>query len=185
MSQLSFSEKRLSAVVEKAVNNAFASQKDASEPAHPEWDYLPSVVALADFLECSLSTARRFKKAGLIKFTQEGTKVKFLITDVLHAIDQHERVAKYVYRFCENHPPAGSPCSCNSFPIREILPPKIRIEPELFPQRFMFIKIRYQGWGCTVCTSPELWDNQAMIRDLVHQVIKEQHERKPFKVSPL
>lgn len=178
MIQLSFSERRLTAVVEKAVTNAFTAQKAVPEPTHPSWDYLPSVVALADFLECSYRTALRFKKAGLIKFTQDGTKVKFLITDVLDAIEKHDRVGKYIDRFCEKYPPAGSP----PMPKKD---PKIRIETELFPEKFMFIKIKYQGWGCTVCTSPELWDNQPLIRELVHQVIKEQNERKPFKISPL
>lgn len=178
MSQLSFSEKRLEAIVEKAVNNAFASQKDAPEPPHSDWDYLPSIVALSEFLECSYPTAKRLKKAGLIKFTQEGTKVRFYIPDILDAIDKHQRVGKYIDRWCENHPPAGSP----PIPKKD---PKIRIETELFPERFMFIKIKYQGWGCTVCTSPELWDNQPLIRDLVHQVIKEQNNRKPFKISPI
>jgi len=108
MQQLSFSEKRLEAIVEKAVNNAFAAQKAVSEPQHPEWDYLPSEVALAQFLECSYSTAKRFKKEGLIKFTQEGTKVKFLIADVLEAIENHDRVSKYIDRLCEKYPPAGA-----------------------------------------------------------------------------
>jgi hypothetical protein len=178
MSQFSFSEKRLTAIVEKAVNNAFASQKDAPKPPYPEWDYLPSIVALSDFLECSYSSAKRFKKAGLIKFEQQGTKVKFYIPDILEAIEKHERVGKYIDRLCEKYPPAGSP----QIPKKE---PKIRIETELFPGRFMFIKIKYQGWGCTICTSPDLWENQSLIRELVNEVIKEQNQRKPFKVSSL
>jgi hypothetical protein len=155
-------------------NNSKAVPKTPS----PDWDYLPSIAELSDFLDCSYRTALRFKKAGLIKFTQEGTKVKFLITDVFDAIDKDDRVGKYADRFCEKYPPAGSPPG----PKKD---PKIRIETGLFPERFMFIKIRYQGWGCTVCTSPELWDNQPQIRELVHQVIKEQNERKPFRVSLL
>jgi hypothetical protein len=165
-------------VMHRLLLNQSNNSKAVSEPPSPDWDYLPSIAELADFLDCSYRTALRIKRAGLIKYTQEGAKVKFLITDVLDAIEKDDRVGKYVDRFCEKYFPAGSP----PIPKKD---PKIRIETGLFPERFMFIKIRYQGWGCTVCTSPELWDNQPRIRALVHQVIKEQNESKPFRISPL
>ena len=154
------------------------NSKTVSELNFTEWDYLPSEVALSEFLECSISTARRFKKEWLIKFTQEGTKVRFYIPDVLEAADKHDRVGKYIDRWCENHPPAGSP----QLPKED---PKIFIENELYPGRFMFIRVKYQRWSCTVVCSPDLWDKQSEIRELVHQVILAQNERKPFKISPL
>jgi hypothetical protein len=165
-------------VMQRLLLNVSNNSKAVPEHPSPGWDYLPSIAALADFLECSYRTALRFKKAGLIRFTREGTKVKFLITDVLDAIEKHDRVGKYIDRFCEKYPPAGSP----PVPKKD---PKIRIETGLFPERFMFIKIRHQGWGCTVCTVPELWDNQPRIRALVNQIIKEQNKCKPFRISPL
>ena len=182
MSQLSFSEKRLSAIVEKAVNNAFAAQKAVLEPTHPEEYYLPSIVALCDFLECSYPTGKRLKKEGFIKFTQEGTKVKFLISDVLDAIEKYDRVGKYIDRMMEKYPPAGAPSSCNSSPIREILPHKIFIESELYDD-IMFIDIKYRGFKCIACCSADLWDKQSEIKSLVNLIIERQNQRKPFKTT--
>jgi hypothetical protein len=143
-----------------------------------DWDYLHSIADLADFLECSYTTAKRFKRDRRIKFTQEGTKVRFYIPDILDAIEKDDVVGKYIDRFCENHPPANQPPQLEK-------DPKIYIETELFPDRFMFILIKHQGWRGTVVCSPDLWDNQPEIRALVHEVILAQHDRKPFKIAPI
>lgn len=141
---------------------------------HPEREYLNSEIELARFLGCSYSTAKRLKRAGRIKYTQEGTSVKFYIPDVIDAIQTDPKVGALVTKMWEK--------LFNQNATDE--KPKVTIESELHG-RFVFIGIRYQGWRCTACCTAELFANQREVSDLVNQIILTQNFRKPFKTSPL
>jgi hypothetical protein len=177
MIQINCNEKRLTEIIENAVNNAFAAQKPAPPSLHPEREYLTSEVELARFLGCSYSTAKRLKQSGNIKFTQEGTRVKFYIPDVIDAINNDNKVGALVSKMWEK-------LFNQNATEKNTTKPKVIIEAELHG-RFMFIGLRYQGWRCTACCSSELWDKQHEVRDLVNQIILTQNNRKPFKTSPL
>jgi hypothetical protein len=138
--------------------------------------YLNSVADLAGFLDCSYSSALRLKQSGAVKFSGKGHSVRFYIPDVLDAIENNDKVGRYIDRMMEKYAPDSSDKTKKDI--------KIFTESELFPGRYMFIDIKYQSWRGTAVCSPDLWEQQAKIRSLVEHIIIFQHERKPFKIRP-
>ncbi len=144
----------------------------------PDWDFFHSISEVADFFEVPYSTARGWYRSGRIKGIKGRLNVKFYIPDVLAAIANDDIIGYYATRLSEKYPPAEE----KKQPLKE---PEIFIETELFPNRFFFIRLKYQGWKTTVVCIPEIWDNQDDIRALVYEVILAQHDRKPFRIAPI
>jgi len=158
--------------------------KDATHPGVPaptepngDWKYISTIRQLADFIGSSYSSAKRLKQQHRIKFHQTGTSVKFFIPDVLYAIEHDPVVAKHFYK----HWNLISSCK------QEIpqTPPKIFVETELYPGRFVFATIRYQGWRCSVCIPEHLWNDANRVADFINEVILQRHEKQPFRIPPI
>jgi hypothetical protein len=170
-----FNEKRLATIVEKAVKNALKASTNSSSESHSPLNYLDSIVELADFLGCSYKTALRFKMQGRIKFHQNGCNVRFFIPDVFDAFEKDPCVGRYLEKCFRTNPSENQ---------QQKTKPKVSIQTELDSGRFMFIHINYQHWGCTVVCSPDLWNDQIQINEIIRQIILAQNKRKPFKIQP-
>lgn len=144
----------------------------------PDWDYFHSRAELAEFFEVPISTVRSWERSGRLKGEKHGLELWYPISIVLEAIAKDDIIGYYAARLSEKYPPAGEKVQ----PQKE---PQISIETELFPNRFVFIKVRYQRWHTTVVCDPDLWEKQDEIRALVYEVILAQHDRKPFKIAPI
>ena len=166
----------LSEIVEKAVKNAFASFQNGTIEHHGDWEYLPNIPALANFLGCSYTTAKRLKHLHRIKFFQNGTNVKFFIPDVIYAIDHDPVVSKHFHKHWDLI--SGKPAVPSQ-------PPKIYVETELYPDRFIFATIRYQGWRCCICIPEHLWNDANRVADFINQVILHRHAKYPFRIPPV
>ncbi|MEI8049561.1 MAG: hypothetical protein WCI92_19450 [Bacteroidota bacterium] len=176
MSQLIFSEKRLTAVVRKAVNEAFeAGQKPAALP-HPACEYIHSIRELGVFLGCHYNTAKRIISQGRIRCTRDGVRVRFYIPDVLYAIDHDPVVSGFFTRLCDR---------LNNPAPQVTLPPRATVESELFPGRFVLATIRYQGWRCYACFPEETYGDADKVEDFVQEIIFRRHERHPFRIAPV
>jgi hypothetical protein len=177
MSQFIFSEKRLTAVVRKAVDDAFKAGQNSDSAAHPDWEYIPSILELARFLGCSYEIAKKIRKEGRIKGSISGGKVRFYIPDVLHAID-HDPVVKDLFnRVCDHF----------KAPVPQLpkIPRPATVESELFPGRFVLATIRYQGWRCYACFPEETYCDPEKVDDFVQEIIFRRHERHPFPILPI
>jgi hypothetical protein len=141
-----------------------------------ESSYIGSISELADFLECSYSSALRLKRSGAVISSRKGRSIRFYIPDILDAMENNDKVGGYIDRMMEKYAPVSG-----DTPKKDL---KIFTESELFQGRFMFIDIKYQGWRGTAVCSPDLWEQQAKIRSLVQEIILSQHSRKPFKIRP-
>jgi hypothetical protein len=176
MSQLIFSEKRLSAVVRKAVNEAFeAGQKPATLP-HPACEYISSIRELGEFLGCHYNTAKRIVSHGRIGCTRDGNRVRFWIPDVLYAVEHDPTVSGFFKKVIDH---LNDPASQVPPP-----PPRATVESELFPGRFVFATIRYQGWKCDACFPEEIYGDTEKVEDFVNQIIRDRNERIPFCIAP-
>ena len=176
MSQLIFSEKRLTAVVRKAVNYAFKAEQKNVSLAHPAREYIHSIRELGEFLGCHYNTAKRIISQGRIRYTRDGYRVRFWIPDVLYATNHDPVVLGFFTRVIArlNDPASQVPPS----------PPRATVESELYPGRFVLATIRYQGWRCYACFPEETYGDAEKVEDFVNQIIHERHERHPFRIAP-
>jgi len=141
-----------------------------------EWNYLHSYAQVARFLQCDPKTAVRLIDEGLIRHTYIGGEISVYIPDILEAAAKHDRVARFISRIR-----TGAP-SCNSSQLREISNPKILVETELYPDRFIFATIKYQGWRCNACIPYHLWTQPDKVTDFVEQIIRARQENYPFRI---
>ena len=180
MSKFVFTEKKMTEVVTNAVFQALAEASSPEQKPVPAGLHLDSIVQLAGFLGCSYNWAKQIKKEGRIKCLQQGPKVMFFLSDILEAVDRDPSIRRmFLARIG-----TGSP-SCNSSQIREIRKPQVMFETELFPGRFIFATIKYQGWRCNACIPYHLWNEPGKVKDFVNQIIRDRHEKHPFKIAPL
>jgi hypothetical protein len=163
--------------IQKFLSEQDNDSKSKADP-DPDWDYFPSRAAVAEFFEVPDSTVRSWERSGRIKGEKHGSNIRYYIPAILEAVEKDDIIGYYAARLSEKYPPAKE----TEQPAKE---PEISIKTELFPKRFTFIDVGYQGWKATVVCSPDLWDNQKEIRALVYEVILAQHDRKPFKIAPL
>lgn len=91
MIHLDFDEEQLTAIVERAVNKAFAAKINKNNEPTPESKTLYSIRELADFIGCSTVTAQKLKNEGRIPYRQVNRKVLFDTVEVLKAMDQGKR----------------------------------------------------------------------------------------------
>jgi hypothetical protein len=159
------------------VKDDFLPEPDLSMYDRKDKDsYVNSIADLAGFLDCSYNSALRLKQSGAIKFSGNGHSIRFYIPDIFEAIENDDKVGRYIDRMMEKIAPDLTD------PTKKDI--KIFTESELIPGRFMFIDIKYQRWRGTAVCSPDLWDQQTKIRSLVQEIIAYQHIRKPFKTKP-
>jgi len=151
-----------------------------------EWNYLHSYAQVARFLQCDPKTAASLLNERLIRYTMIGGEISVFIPDILEAAAKHERIGKFIARIRSGQtasaPDSGS---CHSSSIRAILPPKIMVETELYPDRFVFATIKYQGWKCDACIPYHLWNQPDKVIDFVQQIILNRHEKYPFRIPPV
>jgi hypothetical protein len=88
MIHFDFDEEKLAAIVEKAVNNAFAAKTNLNVEHVRERTTLHSIRELSEFIGCSTVTAQKFKNEGRIPYRQVGRKVLFDSFEVLKAMEQ-------------------------------------------------------------------------------------------------
>jgi|GEM_PF-2479565 len=150
----------------------------ASLQASNPWNYLHSYAQVARFLQCDPKTAAALIGDGLIRCALINGEISVFIPDILEAAAKHERIGRLIARIR-----TGSP-SCNSSQISEIRKPQVMFETELFPGRFVFATIKYQGWRCNACIPYHLWNEPGKVKDFVNQIIRDRHEKVPFKIAP-
>ncbi len=138
------------------------------DPFTEEEAFLFSTVALAKFLNCSLSTGKRLIKKGLIKKHRHGNHVFYVLSEVLKAIDDHPQIAAYLTR---------------SPKPRKPVVPKIYYRCFLSPGECLFVDVRHQGWEASIVCNPDLWGRQEEIENLVHTIVDIRHSIRPFRIA--
>ena len=83
-----FDEEKLAAIVEQAVNRAFAANTKVTQEPAQESKTMHSMRELSEFIGCSTVTAQKLKNEGRIPYRQIGRKVLFDSFDVLKAMEQ-------------------------------------------------------------------------------------------------
>jgi len=83
-----FDEEKLAAIVEQAVNRAFAANTNFNREPAQERKTMHSMLELSEFIGCSTVTAQKLKNEGRIPYRQIGRKVLFDSFDVLKAMEQ-------------------------------------------------------------------------------------------------
>jgi len=83
-----FDEEKLAAIVEQAVNRAFAANANFTNEPAEERKTMHSMKELSEFIGCSTVTAQKLKNEGRIPYRQIGRKVLFDSFDVLKAMEQ-------------------------------------------------------------------------------------------------
>jgi hypothetical protein len=138
---------------------------------------LNSFAQLGRFLECDPKTAATLLREGYIRHTVTCGGISVFVPDILEAALKHERVGRFLARafLRKRVPPA---------PEKPQQPPRIYVETELYPGRFVLATIRYQGWRCPACMPAHLWHDTEKMTDFVNQVILNRHERVPFRIPP-
>ncbi len=83
-----FDEEKLTAIIEQAVNRAFAANTNFNREPAQERKTMHSMLELSEFIGCSTVTAQKLKNEGRIPYRQIGRKVLFDSFDVLKAMEQ-------------------------------------------------------------------------------------------------
>jgi len=86
-----FDEEKMAAIVEQAVNRAFAANANFNHEPAQERKTLHSIRELSEFKGCSTVTAQKLKNEGRIPYRQVGRKVLFDSFDILKAMEQGKK----------------------------------------------------------------------------------------------
>lgn len=147
-----------------------SGEKNSAVNLLTEWGTLDSISSLAEFLGCSYSTARRYKKLNKIKCEQAERGTRFHISDVLQAMEGDERVFSFLMKTY------FSPIEKSHYFSEQ--EPQLLIDCVLYPGFLMTIEFNYQGWGCMACCPPEIWGEDSKIKALANHLIMEHRKIK-------
>ena len=139
-------------------------------PAHlNDAEFLKGNSECALYLHCSISTVKRLKSLGILSSFTECKFAWFRISDIIAAKEKNPEL--FVFRTL----PAKA---------KRIFSPKLITKCHIVSDTLMFIYLTYQGWNCTVCTTPFIAVDQPAIFTLCETVIRAQHKFKPFTIDP-
>ena len=153
-------------------NTLLASFPEAeSTPNHlNEVEFLKGNYKCAEYLRCGISSVKKLKQKGIISSFKEGNYSWFRISDIVAARELHPEAFNFrVYS----------------------TPPKRTYSPILFTKCYtsskdvMFINLTYQGWKCTICSTPAIVNDQPAIFTLCENVIRLYHKFRPFVIKPM
>jgi hypothetical protein len=135
-------------------------------PVFKEDEYFYSNRELADFMNCSPSTARRYRHKGLIRSSRHGSCVLTHIPTLLDTVAKDDRLAAMFLR--------------RSRPRRATKAPVIRYSC-VMKRGWVFVDIRYLGWkGTYVCGVGEV-TSVKRLHLIILQIVAARNSYKPFK----
>lgn len=94
MIHFDFDEEKLVAMIEYAVNKAFAANQNPTSEPPPERKVMHSMQELSDFIGCSTVTAQKLKNEGRIPYRQIGRKVMFDSSEILKAMELRKKKSR-------------------------------------------------------------------------------------------
>jgi len=144
--------------------------------------FFPNLKALADFFCCSYTTAKRWKKQLRIPSVQTKNEVLFFVPDVMTACEKDPVVKN---QFLKSLEPGFRKKYLEDKKAKLAPSTEIIYETELYPGRFVDVKIKYQGWRTHACFPYYIWNNKKKVIDYIRQLILTRHEKHPFKIAPL
>ena len=89
-----FDEEKLTAIIEQAVNRAFAANTNFNREPAQERKTMHSMLELSEFIGCSTVTAQKLKNEGRIPYRQVGRKVLFDSFEILKAMEQGKKKSR-------------------------------------------------------------------------------------------
>jgi len=147
---------------------------------YPRAGRLSSIRELSGFLQCHYSSAQRLLRDKQIMHTYQSRSITIYITDILEAAAKSERVRFFLNRIVER----AKAAKALPEPPKNPQPPRILIETELYPDRFIFATIKYQGWRCNAYIPYHLCNQPDKVTDFVEQILLNRHAKHPFSIPP-
>jgi len=149
------------------------------EPLKPETppdlnreDYLISNYFAANYLNCSLTTLKLFKRLGVIKFFNYNRNSWFLKADLDNAKATNARLA----HLCK--------IARISTLLNDTVAPKLVYSSAMVSDSWFFIQMTYQRWSSTIVCPVSCYNVPGYVKAICKQVIILQHSVKPFPVVP-
>ncbi len=135
-------------------------------PVLREEEYFYSNSELADFMNCSPSTTRRYRHRGLIKSTRHGQCVLTHIPTLLNTVAQDDRLSAMFLR--------------RTRPRRPKKALVIRYSCTL-EGGYLFADIRFCGWKGTFICKASNYRSEQFLEDTIRKIVTVRHSYKPFK----
>jgi hypothetical protein len=131
-------------------------------------DYFTSHQHLADYLKCSLTTVKVYKRTGVIPFTIVEGRSWAKKSDVDQVIDLHPNISALFGRSVKKHPE-----------LMRITTRSVKID-----ETWCFIYLSFQGWKPQIMAPISFMEDKDLLEYLCNRAILFQHKLKPFKFAP-
>jgi hypothetical protein len=153
----------------------------ASILSQAELMFLPNIRAVADFFCCSYTTAKRWKQKALIPSVQRGNDIRFFIPDVMEAIEKNPFVRNQFFKSLD---PLFREKYLQDKNARKELSTELTYETTLYPDEFVDVLIKYQGWRTHACFPYHIWNDHEKVKHYIQYLILSRHKKHPFPKTP-